>query len=438
MNRERFEYLFQQYKTDRLSREEWEVLRQAIQEGSCDDWLEADLRKQLLSGDIHETWNPELASAMWQEILLADAQQAPVVSPQPGRSRSQGQPEHSRSPRPRSIRPFIRYTAIAASILAVIVLGWFFPIHTGHGHADIAAARPVGNTIHPGEDKAMLILADGTRIALDSTQNGQIASLGSTRILKLNGTLSLSPAGGFSSPSPSTSYNTITTPRGGQFQIVLPDGSKVWLNSASSLQFPAVFKGGERRVIMTGEAYFEIARNKDMPFTVSIASPINPASTGPGAPHGSAPAPGGDLGQVRVLGTNFNVMAYPEEQTVNTTLLQGAVEVSGAQYTRRLAPGQQAALDNAHHKLSVGQVDVDQSIAWKNGLFEFDHTDLATIMRQLARWYDIEVVYRVPPDKTPLGGSISRNLNLKEVLSLLEANGINHFKIDNKKVFVLP
>ncbi len=142
--------------------------------------------------------------------------------------------------------------------------------------------------------------------------------------------------------------------------------------------------------------------------------------------------------KVSVLGTDFNVMAYADEKAINTTLLKGSVRVSEGSQITQLKPGQQASLNNSEKQFTVGAGDIQKAVAWKNGLFQFDNTDLSTIMRQLARWYDIEIIYQAKPDNTPLGGSISRNLNLNGVLGLLEANGINHFKIEGKKVFVLP
>jgi ferric-dicitrate binding protein FerR (iron transport regulator) len=210
-------------------------------------------------------------------------------------------------------------------------------------------------------------------------------------------------------------YNIISTPRGGQYQLILPDGSKVWLNSASSLKFPTAFYGKERQVELTGEGYFEVAKNANTPFSVTV-----------------------NQMKIDVLGTHFNIMAYNDEKTMNTTLLEGAVTVSDGEMEKKLIPGQQAIVNEATRQMSVGQADILKAIAWKNGLFEFDNTDLSTIMRQLARWYDIEIVYEVTPEKTALGGSISRNLSLKEVLNMLEANGINHFNIEGKKIFVLP
>ncbi|MHA4807056.1 FecR family protein [Flavitalea flava] len=468
MTRERFKYLFNLYKTGRLAFEDWEELRLAIQEGSHDEQLRVDFFQLVESDRVHETWSPELEAAMWQQIRRGSSrsdqqkelQQEQLHIPSKDQFPFKDQSgDHSNdllriaafdggltiSPRRRrlAIRRKLRFAAIAASLLFFVATAWWFSLqHLQNPLAKKTDLHKIqqDSIVTPGTDKAVLILASGERILLDSAGNGQIARQGATKIIKLNGMLSVSgPRGagkGAASVSsmenhPERQYNTILTPRGGQFEIVLSDGSRVWLNSSSSLRFPTVFSGDKREVELTGEAYFEIepavaegnnARGHGkIPFEVNIAA-----------------ASGGKGMKIQVLGTSFNAMAYPDEKTINTTLLQGAVIVSDGDLAKRLAPGEQAALNRPGHQLSVSQADTRKAIAWKNELFEFDHTDLASIMRQLARWYDIEVVYRVTPDETELGGSLSKNLNLKEVLELLEGNGINHFKIEGRKVLVLP
>ena len=416
MTRSRFEYLFELYKANQLSQEEWEELRHAIGEGQHEDWLQDDFLQLLRRGGLHETWTPGLQEAMWKEILNGRLPAEQLPERRIGKDRT-----------PFTHRRMIRYGAAAAILLAIIG-GWrlfFRPV--SRNLAPVASKHKTHNdNVRPGRDRALLTLPDGTRIDLDSAANGQIATQGAAVFSKANGALSISFAGTRPNThhtgnqpdpahTPAVGEAFISTPRGGQYQLVLPDGSKVWLNSSSSLRFPTVFSGKQRSVELSGEGYFEIAKNAAMPFSVKV----------------------NDM-QVRVLGTHFNTMAYPDEKTINTTLLEGAVEISSGDLSKRLVPGQQAALNNAGHQLAVGQADIQKAVAWKNGLFEFDHTDLATIMRQLARWYDIEIVYQAMPDKTPLGGSISKNLGLTEVLDLLAANGINHFKIEGKKVFVLP
>ena len=405
MTRQRFEYLFNLYKTGSLSPEERRELNQAFREDAYDDRLQKDFLRLLQQDEVHTTWSPDLESDMWQQILQG---RQPASHPAPVTKA----PAH---------RYIFRATAMAASILIAVALIWWLQPSPKHSLPATAGQVSIAN-VRPGGDKAMLTLADGSRIELDSAQNGQIAQQGHATISKSNGILSVSMTNGSQSlrSSKASGDNAamaalITTPRGGQYLVVLPDGSKVWLNSSSSLKFPTVFNGKQRHVELTGEGYFEIAKNPSMPFSVSVNN-MN----------------------IQVLGTSFDAMAYPDENTINTTLLQGAVVVSEGDKTHQLQPGQQARLGRTGHELSITEADLQKTIAWKNGLFEFDHTDLPAIMRQLARWYDIEIVYKATPDKTPLGGSISKKLGLSEVLDLLAANGINHFKIEGKKVFVLP
>jgi transmembrane sensor len=411
MTPSRFEYLFELYKENQLSQKDWEELRRAIAEGQHEDWMKDDFWQLLRHDGLHETWTPDVQDVMWNEILnrRMPAEELPAKKIEQERSPFIG-------------RRMIRYS-VAAAILLAVLGGWllfFRPV--SRNRTPLASKHKTHNdNVRPGRDRALLTLPDGTRIDLDSAGNGRIATQRSAVFSKSNGAISISFAG--SGPIPHHTGNQpeppgnafISTPRGGQYQLILPDGSKVWLNSSSSLRFPTVFTGKQRCVELSGEGYFEIAKNAAMPFSVKV----------------------NEL-QIRVLGTHFNTMAYPDEKTINTTLLEGVVEVSSGDLSKQLTPGQQAAFNNAGHQLAVGQGDIQKAVAWKNGLFEFDHTDLATIMRQLARWYDMEVIYQAVPDKTPLGGSISKNLGLTEVLDLLAANGINHFKIEGKKVFVLP
>jgi ferric-dicitrate binding protein FerR (iron transport regulator) len=210
-------------------------------------------------------------------------------------------------------------------------------------------------------------------------------------------------------------YNTLTTPRGGQYQLVLPDGSKVWLNAASAISYPTAFTGSERKVEIKGEAYFEIAKNTAMPFIVKV----NDA-------------------QVQVLGTHFNINAYSDEDAIKTTLLEGAVKVTKDAASTLLKPGQQAILGRSSNEIRVQEnTDLDAVLAWKNGYFSFNQTDLATIMRQIARWYDVDIVYSDKVPERRFGGEIPRNTNAAEVLKMLEESKV-HFRIEGRKVIVLP
>lgn len=304
----------------------------------------------------------------------------------------------------------IRYAAAAAVLLAIATLGG---IWLRSGRADKQQPPMEQQTaagITPGVNKAVLTLADGTTIPLDSNSQ-QTLSIGNASISRQNGHLVYSDHAG----AGAANYHTLSTPRGGQFRLTLPDGTRVWLNSASSLRYPTYFTGNERKVELQGQGYFEVAQNAGQPFKVTI----------------------NDM-EVQVLGTGFDIMAYQDEATINTTLVEGAVQVKQGATTRLLKPGQQAVLNQASHALSVQEADVQKIIAWKNGLFVFNNMTLTAILREVARWYDVEIVYTVTPSAELYGGGISRNLELSGVLDLLEANGSNHFRIEGRKVIVLP
>jgi len=289
-----------------------------------------------------------------------------------------------------------------------------------------AVARKFKNDVQPGGNKAVLTLADGSSIVLDSANDGTLSLQGNTRVLKLaNGRLAYQSAHGAADAGPV--YNTISTPRGGQYQIELPDGSKVWLDASSSLRFPTAFTGKEREVQLSGEAYFEIAGSPLRPFAVSVFS--------------HEPGKSEELQKVQVLGTQFNVMAYADENLVKTTLLEGAVKIDDAAVgpalrSINLKPGEQMQMTRDHLSRVVDDADVDAAVAWKNGYFDFNKADIQTIMRQLSRWYDVEVSFRGSGnrDKVFFGG-IQRNLPLSSIFGILERSGVQ-FSIDGKKVVV--
>ncbi|NII29680.1 FecR family protein [Pseudoflavitalea sp. X16] len=282
--------------------------------------------------------------------------------------------------------------------------------------------------IVPGGNKAILTLADGSTIILDSAANGMLSQQGSTKILKTNsGRLAYSPSTGESQGE--IAYNTVSTPRGGQYEIILPDGSHVWLNAASSLRFPAAFSGKERTVELTGEAYFEVAKNPSQPFKVFL-----PPLQGP---------PGG---AVEVLGTHFNINAYHDEANIKTTLLEGSVKIEAGgqtsdfrpQTSTILKPGQQAQIsDNSSSIRVIPDIDTEEAIAWKNGKFQFNQADIRTVMRQIARWYDVEVVYEGTVSAEKFEGEIPRNSTLAEVFKILEISAV-HFKTEGRKIIVMP
>ncbi|HEX7846784.1 MAG TPA: FecR family protein, partial [Chitinophagaceae bacterium] len=251
----------------------------------------------------------------------------------------------------------------------------------------------------PASNRAILKLADNSEIILDSAGKGLLAKQGNAKILKTSdGQLAYD----FSqNSSTEILYNTLSTPRGGQYQVILSDGTKVWLNAATSIRFPTAFAGNERVVELTGEAYFEVEKNEAMPFIVKT----NKAS-------------------VQVLGTHFNVMAYPDEEDIKTTLLEGKVKVSGLGKTALLAPGQQAVLDHDNSLQLIKNVDTEEVISWKNGYFRFPKIDKRAL-RQVSRWYDVDVIYEAPIKEREYSGTLDRNVKLSNIVEALKVIGIN-------------
>jgi len=274
-------------------------------------------------------------------------------------------------------------------------------------------ATSYAHDLPPGRNNAQLTLADGRVITLDSAANGGLARQGNTKVIKLNGQIAYQRTGSGQADD-ALLFNTISTARGNQYQLVLSDGSKVWLNAASSLRFPTSFKGKERRVEITGEAYFEIARNPAMPFKVQAGS-----------------------GEIDVLGTHFNVNAYDDESSVKTTLLEGAVAIKKEASLQVLAPGQQAEFSPKGKIILSDNVDVAQETAWKDGFFWFNNTDIHTLMRQVSRWYDVEVEFKGNITDDGFTGKVSRNVPLSKLLKVLEQYDL-HFTIEGKKIIVLP
>lgn len=282
---------------------------------------------------------------------------------------------------------------------------------------NISIKKDKGKGLLPGSNKAVLVLADGSTIILDSTANGTIANQGATKIIKLpSGKLVYHSA---DENAQNISYNTLSTPRGGQYQVTLVDGTIIWLNSGSSLRYPTAFIGKERRVEISGEAYFEVAKNIHQPFKIKIN-----LSTGEG-------------GEVEVLGTHFNINAYDNETTVRTTLFEGSVKINRSTGNAQIKPGQQFQSGLSGEIKIINDADLEEVIAWKEGRFQFENADINYVMRQLERWYDIEVKYN-EKNAHHFSGTISRNVNMLKVLSMLELTGEVNFNVEGKNVFVLP
>lgn len=307
----------------------------------------------------------------------------------------------------------LRKVAAAAALLAITLTGAWYLTHQQTPRNPPVAARSVKQDFAPGGNKAVLILEDGSNVALDDAKNGLLAHSGQATIKKeKDGQLVYSKEGN-TAPYTPTAYNIIKTPVGGQYQVVLPDGTTVWLNAASSLRYPTAFKGTERVVELSGEGYFEVAQNAAMPFTVKV----NDA-------------------EVKVLGTHFNIMAYNDEPALRTTLLEGSVKLTRGTAASLLKPGQQGVI-GADGGIKVQPVDVAQVVAWKNGYFDFNRSNIRDIMHQLSRWYDIDVIYNGSIPEDEYVGKISRNTKLSEVLRILQLSHVQ-FKVDERKIIVTP
>ncbi|UYQ92513.1 DUF4974 domain-containing protein [Chitinophaga horti] len=312
----------------------------------------------------------------------------------------------------KSRRPMWLRMGAAAAITGLIAAGAYFwqrsetPVLAG-------IEERYQYDVKPGGNKATLTLGDGSIVELDTLQNGTLGNQAGTRIVKIAGAqLAYNSEEETGIPKP-VLYNTITTPRGGQYQVILPDGSNVWLNASSSLRFPTAFAGAERSVELTGEGYFEVAQKAGQPFLVKV--------------NGL---------EVQVLGTSFNVSAYHEE-VFKTSLLKGAIKVrNGEAITSVIKPGQQVKLSGQQLQVSVDRF-IEDAAAWKDGMFVFNEEPLEGIMRQLGRWYNVEVVFTSDILKRKvLTGQIARSEQLSEVLKMLELTEAVHFRISPSTITV--
>jgi ferric-dicitrate binding protein FerR (iron transport regulator) len=306
-----------------------------------------------------------------------------------------------------------RRIAAAAVLLLSVSAGLYFlsPAANQQELARLKAPKNTLSDIMPGGNKAVLTLADGSKIDLEAMEKG-LSKNGSTAVNKIrDGQVSFFSAGGSSQTV--ESLNTLVTPRGGKYSIILPDGTKVWLNAASSLRFPATFSATERKVYLSGEGYFEVAKDKHKPFRVYID----------------------DL-EINVLGTHFNVMGYADEKEIKTTLLEGSVNISDGRSSSLLKPGQEGNLSKTG-SLEVKKANISQAMAWKQDQFIFDKVDIQTIMRELSRWYNVDVQYQGEIPKNEFVGKISRNATLAQVIRVLELSHV-HLRIEDKTIVIRP
>jgi transmembrane sensor len=393
-NQERLNYLFQRYLDRTETPEELEELMEIIETDDQKTAVEQALETAHTGVDRSVRLTNEQSERLYATIMpQSDSAQIIPMNP----SRKWGR------------------IAVAAAVLAALSVGGYLFFFNGNNKpaGEVTAVQPAVNDVPaPQATRATITLANGRTVALDSI----------TALAQDNVQLTKTPDGRlvYSGAANAIAYNTLTNPRGSQvIDITLADGSKVWLNAGSSITYPVAFVGNERKVEMNGEAYFEVAHNKTKPFYVSKGAM-----------------------QVQVLGTHFNVNAYDDDKETKVTLLQGSVKVGNGQSAKDnktavvLKPGQQAVLSRAHSPLTIHHSpDLDQVMAWKNGLFEFNETDIQTVMKQLERWYDVQVVFDGAFTQH-FNGTIKRQVNVSKVLNMLEKTGGLRFSIEGKKVIV--
>lgn len=399
------------------------------------------LLQKYIAGHTTEVEGKELASFMEkdanQELVIEALGEMAVTHPHDAEFDAErflplldvitGADKQYLSPLPVRRMPFLRHWWAAASIILLLATGTYFWFRQSQP-ALLSNYQQID--IEPGREGAILTLADGRQVALDSLAGGVIALQNGAEIKLKNGQLVYDLT---KEPAGEMVYNTITTPKGRQFSLRLPDGSRVWLNAASSLRYPTAFTGKERKVEVTGEAYFEVAKNTIMPFRVNVNDQV----------------------EIEVLGTQFNVNAFKDEGSINTTLLEGRVKLAvigtkfsaGSTKTRPvteviLTPGQQAQLF-VGSKTSSGiavmdNADIDGAVAWKNGLFNFQGNNLQEVMRQLERWYDIEVVYEKEVPDIRFGGKLKRDISLAGLLRVLKASDVNFRIEEGRRLVVMP
>ena len=313
----------------------------------------------------------------------------------------------------RPVKQWMRYAAVAAGLFLVSSTGFFLLHKKGAGFRTTLANKSHSiQDIPPGRKRAVLMLADGSGIVLDSAHNGAIAMQGNSKVIKSgNGSLAYRPVENLSAGK--VILNTLTTPRGGQYELKLSDGTMVWLNSASSITYPASFANNKREISVTGEVFLEVAKDPARPFIVSTRNAVN----------------------IEVLGTSFNINAYADEPSIDATLLEGRIQATQFSSRVTIRPGQQVSA-SAHAGLTVAEnVDLQQVVAWKNGLFQFHNAGLPAVLRQISRWYDVDIRYEGDMPVREFEGKIQRNLTLLQVLKILEKNQV-HLSLEGRTIIV--
>lgn len=361
-----------------------------------DSWLEASEKNIQLFEELTDERNIQRALDWYnhlqkEEALKTIKEKIPFV------------PERKK----RSILFSVSVAAAVIFFIAVGILFWNKQKNRPNSKENIAQQNP-STDVQPGGNRAVLTLSDGRQIILDSRKNGNLLKEGNTQLVKSDSSLSYSKTEAKLQPV----INTISVPKGGQYQITLSDGTKVWLNASSSLRFPTAFTEKERMVELTGEGYFEITHNAAHPFKVKV----------------------GDI-EVQDIGTAFNINSYGDEVENKTTLIEGSLKITKGTNEKVLYPGEQAEVTNKN--ITVQKVNARAVIAWKNGAFDFKNTLFPTVMKELERWYNIEIENK-DQNKTHLNATIKRNVPLSKMLMLLEGQGGVHFKWKGKKLLIVP
>jgi transmembrane sensor len=402
-DRSRLRYLLEKYAANTCTYEEFNecigYFEQAAVNGIIQEWLQEEW--DMTNGSAE-------ASLQWEHLYPLQ-----------------------RSGKVVRISSWMKFAAAAVVVIGLSMAVYYFIIQSGKTtRQPVVAERSLHDIPAPTGTHTILRLANGSEIIVDNARNGKLAREGNANISKAAGDQLIYNSG--KKNSGVILYNTLATAKGGNISIQLEDGTRVWLNALSALKYPVTFTGEERIVELTGEAYFEVAKNIHKPFKVYFSSPTG----------------GGREGAVEVLGTHFNINAYEDENAIRTTLLEGMVKVINEERAAGkgqpaknandeviLKPGEQVSLSQTSHLSQPIPVQTEETIAWKNNLFWFENTDMQTVMRQVSRWYDVDIEFEDKIDKH-ITGTLPKNVPISTLLKVMEESGGIHFTINGKKVSV--
>lgn len=403
MDKERINYLFGKYVDKTASLSERDELMQYIYTAPEEEIVSL-LEEAYQFPDLDEEMFTTVQRTKMLDAILPDNNSADVA------------PEPKKVFFSKSI--VLKFTTVAALLLVTLTIGFlFYKDRTKSVDSDLVQ-QTLGEDILPGENRATLRLANGDMISLNDIPTGNVVEQQGVVVTKTEDGQLLYQVHATDNNAQAVdevelTYHIITTPKGGQYQVLLPDGTKVWLNAASSLKYPPLFSKTERRVELTGEGYFEVAPNKLSPFIVQTENQ-----------------------SVKVLGTHFNINAYKDTRNTSTTLLEGSVMIDYSSSEKRnsqlLKPGQQAVL-NGEHRLAVKTVDLSNAVAWKNGLFYFENTPVEQVLAEFARWYNFDFEFEDGVPDINLWGSVYRNVNAAEALEILDYFNLKYRLIKDAK-----